>query len=237
MIKQSIGGGLFVLIIFIRGLAAAAAVNEIEVTCPLDGTKFKSPVNLTGARIGMRLDLRPIGFMDVPPRIPVCPNNHFVVYKKEFTDAEKERLRKLVLSPEYQDLAKDNSSYFLLARIFEYMGETDWIIANVYLQASWQVESRPEKEKQYLDLSLQHIKKLLSAGNKEVDRTWVTAQMLAGEMERRLGRFEEAKVRFVELSKLSGFKQGINSVIIKYQLDLIANKDTAPHDLPEPPKK
>jgi hypothetical protein len=142
-----------------------------------------------------------------------------------------------VLSPEYQNLAKDNTSYFLLAKIFEYLGETDWLIANSYLQATWQVEDKPEKEKQYLDLTLQHLNKFLSTGNKEGDRAWETGQMLAGEMERRLGRFDEAKKRFLDLSKLSGFKQGVNAAVVNYQLDLISKKDTGVHDLPNPPKK
>ncbi len=175
--------------------------------------------------------------MEVPIPLPVCPNNHFVVYKNQFTDAEKEHLKKFVLSPEYQNLAKDNSSYFLLAKIFEYLGETDWHIANSYLLATWQVENKPEKEKQYLDLTLQHLNKFLSTGNKEGDRTWETAQMLAGEMERRLGRFDDAKKRFLDLSQLSGFKQGFNAAVVMYQLDLIAKKDSGVHDLPEPPKK
>jgi len=237
MFKAMMGAGVFVLILFIYGLTTAAAAAEIEVTCPLDGTKFKSPASLRGGRIGMRLDLKPIGFMDVPTRLPVCPNNHFVVYKNQFTDAEKERLKKFVLSPEYQNLVKDNTSYFLLAKILEDLGETDWLIANAYLQASWQVEDKPDKEKQYLDLTLQHLNKFLSAGNKEGDQSLQTAQMLAGEMERRLGRFDDAKKRFLELSKLQGFKEGVNAAIITTQLDLISKKDTAPHDLPEPPKK
>jgi len=232
MIKQRLGVLCVVMTFFIHPFSAAAAAKEIEVTCPLDGTKFMSPANVTGGRMGLQLDLKPIGFMDIPPRIPVCPNNHFVVYKKEFTDAEKERLKKLVLSPDYQELAKDNPYYFLLARILEYMGETDFIVANAYLQASWQVDDRPEKQKQYIDLTLQHLKKFLSTSNQEGGPQWVTAQMLAGEMERRLGRFDEAKARFLEMSKSPKVNMGLNSNIIAYQLDLISKKDSKPHDIP-----
>ena len=232
MIQQSMRAGLVVMILLILPLTAAAVPKEIEVTCPLDGTKFMSPVNVTGGRMGLQLDLRPIGFMDIPPRLPVCPSNHFVVYKRDFTQTEKERLQKFVLTPEYQDQAKDNPSYFLLARILEFMGQTDYVVANAYLQASWQVDDRPEKQKQYLDLTLQHFKKFLSTNNKEGDREWVTAQMLAGEMERRLGRFDDAKARFLDLSKKSGFQEGPNAKIVTYQLDLIGKKDSKPHDVP-----
>lgn len=236
MLKQCIGVWLFVPLIFIGGLATASTVDETDVTCPLDGTKFKTPVDTAGVQFGIQLDLKPIGALSVPPQIPVCPNNHFVVYKKEFTDAEKESLRKLVLSKEYQDLAKDNPPYFLLARIFEHMGETEWKIAYAYLEASWQVEDKPEKYKQYIELSLQHLNKFLSAGQKEGDRDRETAQLLAGELDRRLGRFEEAKARFLELSRLPNFKQPFYSQIIKYQLELISAKDSRAHDLPKPKK-
>jgi hypothetical protein len=237
MLKSTMGVWAFVLIIFIGGLTSAAAVTEIEITCPLDGTKFKSPVPVRGVQTGTRLDFKPIGSMEIPVPLPVCPKDHFVMYKNQFTDAEKERLKKFVLSPEYQNLAKENPSYFLLAKIFEYLGETDWQIANAYLLASWQVENKPEKEKQYLELTLQHLNKFLSTGNKEGDRTWETGQLLAGEMERRLGRFDDAKKRFLGLGKLSGFKQGFNAAVLMYQLDLIAKKDSGVHELPPPPKK
>ncbi|HUK56565.1 MAG TPA: DUF2225 domain-containing protein [Nitrospiria bacterium] len=232
MVKPRRWVWLVVLLIFIGGLAAAED-TEVEVTCPLDGTKFKTPVDPSGARLGMRLDLKPIGFFKVPRRIPVCPTNHFVVYKKDFTADEKERLQKFVLSQDYQNLAKDNTPYFLLAKTFEYMGNTEWNISNTYLEASWEVENQPEKEKQYLDLSLQHFQKYLAAGKKEGDRTWETAQLLAGELARRLGRFDEAKAKFTELGALPEFKQGIYPEIIKYQMDLIAGKDSSAHDIPE----
>ncbi|HTN42640.1 MAG TPA: hypothetical protein VMN77_02470 [Nitrospiria bacterium] len=232
MIKKRLGVGVFVLIFFVGGLTAAAPVKEIEVTCPLDGTKFKTPANMAGPRMGAQLDLKPLGYMDVPPRIPVCPSNHFVVYKKDFTDDEKVRLKKFVLSPEYQEMAKDNPSYFLLAKILEYMGDTDFIVANAYLQASWQVDDRPDKEKQYIDLTLQHLKKFLSTSKTKEGPEWVTAQMLAGEAERRLGRFDEAKARFLEMSKMPVFQLSFNAKIVAYQLDLISKKDSQPHDIP-----
>lgn len=209
----------------------------IEVTCPLDGTKFKTQANVGGRPAGMRLDLKPIGFMDIPRRLPVCPTNHFVMYKNKFTPEEIEHLKKFVLSPDYQNLVKDNSSYFLVAKTFEYLGENDFLISSAYLEASWQVEKKPEVEKKYLDLSLQHLKKYLSAGKKEGDRNWQTAEMLAGEIERRLGHFDEAKARFLELAKLPEFKQGVNAAVVNYQLDLITKKDSDPHNLPPRPKK
>jgi Uncharacterized protein conserved in bacteria (DUF2225) len=235
MRNQRVGFLLIVLLLFIGGSAAAATEKEVDVTCPIDGTSFKFTPDIRGAQTGIQLDLKPIGFLIAPSKVPVCPNNHFVVYKKEFTAAEKENLKKFVLSKEYQDLVQDNPSYFLLARIYEHLGEPEWGIAYAYLEASWQVEDKPEKQKQYFEMTLQHLKTYLAAERKKGDRTWETAQLLAGELERRLGRFEEAKARFLKLSKLPVFQNGLYSRIIEYQNELISGKDTGPHDLPNKP--
>jgi hypothetical protein len=233
MMKPRVVVWILVLIVITIGSNRVEAAKEINVVCPLDGTKFKSPANVIGRQIGIQLDLKPIGFMDVPKRLPVCPSNHFVVYKTNFTDAEKERLLKFVLSQEYQDWAKNNPSYFLLGKIFEYMGDTDWVIANIYVQASWQVANKqPEKEKQYMDLTLQHLKKFLSTDLKEDSTDWISAQMLAGEMERRLGRFEDAQARFLKLSKSPEIQKSFNAQIVEYQLELISKKDSEPHLIP-----
>lgn len=236
MLKQRVGLWLIVLLIFTGVAAATAATDqEVDVICPIDGTSFKFKPDISGAQTGIQLDLKPTGFLIAPRAIPVCPNNHFVVFKKQFTDAEKESLKKFVLSKEYQDLVQDNPSYFLLARIYEHLGEPEWGIAYAYLEASWQVEDKPEKQKQYFEMTLQHLNTYLSAERKEGDRTWETAILLAGELERRLGRFEEAKARFLKLSKSPVFQQGLYSRIIKYQNELISGKDTGPHDLPKNP--
>jgi len=240
MIRYTVGIWAFLLITVILGTstAEAAATKEFEIICPLDGTKFMTPGNTTGPILGLYLDLKPVGFMDIPPRLPVCPSNHFVVYKKSFTDAEKENLRKLVLGQEYQSLAKDNTSYFLLAKIYEYTGKSEWMIANAYLRAAWQVEKTdPPKAKQYMDLTLQHLKKVLSTNTKTDDKTWISAQMLSGEMERRLGRFDDAKARFLELSKTKSIQDNYNAQIVSYQLELISQKDSAPHLLPDSKQK
>jgi Uncharacterized protein conserved in bacteria (DUF2225) len=234
MLKRRGGIWVFVLLILISSSATAATDTEVEVTCPIDGTKFMFKPDPVGVQTGIQLDLKPIGFLIVPRKIPVCPNNHFVVYKNQFTDTEKEHLKQFVLSKEYQDLALDNPSYFLVAKIYEHLGESEWDIAYAYLEASWQVEEKPEKYKQYIELSLQHLNKFLSTGQKEGDKTRETAQLLTGELERRLERFEEAKARFRELSQLPIFKQRFYSEIIKYQIGLISAKDSGPHDLPKP---
>jgi hypothetical protein len=162
----------------------AHTFGTVEVICPLDGTKFKTVVDFSGTSFGMRLDLKPIG--------PIA---------NEFTEAEKQHLIKYVNSKEYQELAVDNSTHFLLGKIFEYLEEEVLNIAHVYLKASWQVESTPEKYQKYANESLKKFKLFLSNSDKK-DDTWQTSQLVAGELERRLKRFDDAKKRFSSLKKL-----------------------------------
>jgi hypothetical protein len=211
----------------------AHTFGTVEVICPLDGTKFKTVVDFSGTSFGMRLDLKPIGPIAAPGRIPVCPTDHFVVYKdaNEFTEAEKQHLIKYVNSKEYQELAVDNSTHFLLGKIFEYLEEEVLNIAHVYLKASWQVESTPEKYQKYANESLKKFKLFLSNSDKK-DDTWQTSQLVAGELERRLKRFDDAKKRFSSLKKLPESKNGIIARIISYQLELIDKKDSAAYAIP-----
>ena len=58
------------------------------------------------------------------------------------------------------------------------------------------------------------------------------SELVAGEIERRLGKFDLAEVRFNRLKKLPEFQDARNvSDIISYQLVLIAAKDTGPHEI------
>src|SRR5438105_2338786 len=95
-------------------LVAAAAAAPVTYRCPLDGTKFKAQPDVEGAQTGTRLDLKPLGPTPAPWTVPVCPKDHYPLVKERPTDAEKKVLRKLVARPDYQALAKDHPSYFLV---------------------------------------------------------------------------------------------------------------------------
>lgn len=218
---------------FTQGGALAHTFGEEEFTCPLDGTKFKATVDLSGTSFGSRLDLKPIGPTAAPWRLPVCPMDHFIVVRQDYTEAERDLLKNYVRSQEYRDLAKTHSTYFLLAKIYEVLGEDDWKIAEAYLQGSWQVEARDAECMEYLEASLLHAKRFLEKKPKH-DETWKTAEMLSGELERRLGRFEEAQKRFKRLRRLSEFKEDRLARIIRYQLNLIKWRNTLSQKVPEP---
>lgn len=69
-------------------MAFPRTMSEVEKVCPLDGTKFKAVLDFSGTRFGMQLDMKPLGPTLAPWRIPVCPTDHFAIYKdaNEFTE-------------------------------------------------------------------------------------------------------------------------------------------------------
>jgi uncharacterized protein (DUF2225 family) len=181
---------------------------------------------------GMRLDLKPLGAVVAPAPLAVCPSCHFVVFEEDLAEDEKQLLSEYVKSKEYQEMEKEHPSYYLLAKIYERLERDKALIAHVYLQSSWQVEDNPDRCNEYLEESLNYLKAYLSA-DPERTEDWATKQVVAGELERRLGKFEDAKERFSELKYMAEFQGNLLEKIIDFQLTLIQAGDTKPHELSE----
>jgi uncharacterized protein (DUF2225 family) len=204
---------------------------ESDITCPLCHTSFKAIIEYSSSRHGMRLDLKPIGPIPAPWAIPKCPKCGFIVYKQEWEEGEQLKVKQFVDSQEYKQLLADNSTYFILAKIYENVGMDTLEIAHTYLKASWQVEHDMVKCAKYLEESLKKFEAFLAA-NKGKNNEWIKSELVAGEIERRLGKFDAAANRFNRIAKLPEFMEIRNIVeIIRYQLVLIAAKDTAPHEI------
>jgi hypothetical protein len=206
-----------------------------QVTCPVCGHHFTAIVDVSGTMFGRRLDLKPIGPYPAPWLIPVCPECHFVMYRKKIPAAEVARAKTLVQTPTYQALAKDNPSYYLQAQILKFLGRSELIVAHTLLKATWQVEHRPAKWRKIAAEAVACFDRVLAKGSPQNGR-WRTAALVAGDLERRLGRLAAAKTRF---EKLKGMKDvpklrtGILAKIIDYQLELIAKGDSRPHAIPK----
>jgi hypothetical protein len=87
--------------------------NEIMV-CPYDGTTFQFTGQSSGTVFDKTLDWMPYGPIQSPWPLAVCPTNGFVFAKRHYTDEELEKLRPLILSPEYQAMRQE-SPHFRLA--------------------------------------------------------------------------------------------------------------------------
>jgi hypothetical protein len=193
--------------------AWALTFREMEYTCPIDGKVFKTRVVASYTQFGMRLDLRPVGALVAPIPLPVCPDNGFVIYKKTFSDAELAKLKPIVLSEDYRRKRQENTSYYMVAYLRERMGAEDYELAQLYLKASWQAEGSkdPHLLEQYRSLALQRFSAFVE---KSAERSpqWWSAAVVAAELERLLGRFDNAEAR---LNKLPVAELDAKSVIPK----------------------
>jgi hypothetical protein len=221
------------LVVLAGAAANAATTAEIDEICPLDGTHFRATVDASGTSSGMRLDLMKLGAISQPSKLAECPTDHFVLYRPKFSADELAPLREAVASKEYKEaVASGQTTYFLLGKIYEHLKKSEHAIASIYLQASWQAESGSPKYQLYAGNSLTHFANYLRTAEKRDDE-WQGAQLLTGELERRLGKFADAEGHFKKLQGQPEFKDKVDAGIINYELQLIAAKDIEPHPVPK----
>ena len=216
------------------------AVNtmEQEFLCPICGTHWEQRVETSKQLRGMRLDLRQLGDVVDPPTLPQCTKCRFPLFSGRLVEQANDpakalafkRLRAFVLGGDFQMLASKNPSYFCLAQVQELLGAPHRHIALSYLRASWQVEDREAACRRLLEKAREHFMAALAEmGEGERKRSDVT--LLCGEMERRLGKWDEAEKRFREVESSGVLRSTEQAVIPVMQLRLIARKDSAPHPL------
>ena len=210
-------------------LVASAAVGhtmaEETYICPLDGTKFTATTDLSGTSDGRRLDLKPLGNTPAPWSVPICPTDHFALVKKSFTEDEKAALRKVVADPDYQRIAIDHASYFLVARIFEALREPPVEVAFAYLEASWQSESGPHYQ-EALENALAWFDRVKEGKRVE------TSRVVGIEILRLLGRFDAAAERLQSVERDLKDPTNHSQRALQKERELIDKRDRAPHEFP-----
>jgi hypothetical protein len=135
-----------------------------------------------------------------------------------------EKMMKAFQSGLFDTLPKNYPSHFYIAKISEALNDHPKIIGDCYLHASFEAEtSNPELVNEFLMTALDYYLKALPL----VDKTKETLKyslFAIGELQRRLGDFESAKLTFAQVP-IDRFNQNQ----INYELTLINNKDSDPH--------
>ncbi|MFP5391179.1 MAG: hypothetical protein ACLGI6_06485 [Gammaproteobacteria bacterium] len=197
---------------------------------------------MSGTQFGIFLDLKPYGPIAAPWPLAKCPANGFVLYKPKFSKAELAKLKPYVASAEYRTLGANHTDYYLAARLARVAGEPAVTIAQLLLRATW--EAGPQEDEQgkvkvdtqryaqYAGEALDAFKAVL-AQPADVPEQWQTDQLVALELERRLGRFEEAQARLDALAGRTEFASGTMHTIVELQRKLIAARDNQPKQVPE----
>jgi hypothetical protein len=123
------------------------------------------------------------------------------------------------------------STYFRVGMMLTHLEESQEMIAYSLLQATWQARS-VEQYSFYAGKALDAYMKLLTKPERD-PKDWTSQELIAGEMERRLGLFDLATERFTRLQSLAPFKEGLFADIVDFQQKTIAAKDTRSHKLPQ----
>ena len=220
--------GLIVLCFSLSSVATTLITKER--ICPLGGERFTVNVLGSYSTFGQRLDLKTLGTYGTDPfRLEVCPNG-FVDYKENYSKAELNKLEDLITSDNYQTLRLDNTDYFLLAKISEYMGADKLRIGGIYLKASWEAENKGNRTQyvQYLNLAIDHFNAAVDTGDTEVGFTY---RFLLVELNRLKGDFDSAKLKLKELeANLSIDEYG--KVLVALEKELIDSQNSKPKKLP-----
>lgn len=91
-----------IVMLYTTGVLYAHTSGMVEKTCPLCAEAFKCELNMSGTQFGMRPDLKPLGAIAAPRRIPVCPGCRFVLYDDEIPTEELAKCREIVQGDAYQ---------------------------------------------------------------------------------------------------------------------------------------
>ncbi len=232
--KRRPGRWAVFLAVSILGLLTASSayayVASQSFTCPLCGTHFKGPVVVSEYVGGLRLDLKPVGSDAAPHPLPVCPRDHFVLYKDDLTKAEVAKMRALVGTTGYRAAVKEGSAYVLLARILEERKAEPGAVAFALLKASWEVEGDSLKWRRCATASLEWYEKVLATrpSSAPID----AANVVRVELLRRLGRFDLAQGAADSLLARQPQPDAPLPQILEYERRLILSADRDPHEIP-----
>ena len=155
------------------------------------------------------------------------------MYRRDFTNAEMAKLKVFAASPGYASLSKE-VPYYRAAMLERHLRGSDELVAELLLGATWQART-PDQYTRYATDTLSAYRAVLaSAGSDKSERP--DRELVAGELERRLGYFWEAQARFERLLNTKELKQGLRAGIVRMQLRLIQDRDAAPHEAPDVPR-
>jgi hypothetical protein len=174
--------------------APAATLVHKTMTCPIGGATFDYAAPVSTTAFVARPDGKPYGTA-APAALPECPDNGLILYK-DYDEAEVAKLKPLVASDEYQALRKDGGQYYRAYWLMRKMGvgPEDYLWA--LLQASWEVDAKPELRARYLAELAEQSAKVPAA---PADINWIGMEARSINALRELGHFDEAAARLAKV--------------------------------------
>lgn len=223
--KRALAGCVLLL-----GLVAPAAAQKGTVTCPIGGERFsyEAPPPLSSRET--YLDQRPID-KAAPWPLAKCPGNGFVIYRNDLPRGRLDRLRHFVQTDQYQQLSKIHTTRYLEAVLRKHLEDSPYAVAWALLQASWEAADNPVRYKQYAGEALAAYDAIALESLPQI-RQRILKRMISGELARRLGQFDSARDRFLEMRDAAELSKPFFQRIVELQLKLARAKDSGPHRIP-----
>ncbi len=177
------------------GTAPSGQLAEKTVACPIGGKEFVIDSTTSLSVLGQRLDLKTLTSAPWVKWPPICPDNGFPVYRRNFSEDELERFRAIVFSEAFAGARETNLPSYMLYFVKRALGSDDYELGHALLVAIWDAEEQSvELYRQYMRLAISHFEAHLDA-HTEQDDPWWTAQILVANFERKLGNFDLALTR------------------------------------------
>jgi hypothetical protein len=199
-----------------------------DYVCPIGGEKFSQYVDSSGSSFGMGLDFKPWGPIVAPFRVPECPGNKFVMYRQDYPPALLEKLEAFVASPAYP---RDSPQYYRIYAMQKHLGEPVDRQFWTLVQVTWNnygPQGRYAREAiELADLAL--------AAETSGSKKWVNTALLKGELQRRLGMFDEALDTFKLVEQAAAdaaSREPIVATMLECQRTLIDAKSANPSPVP-----
>lgn len=190
---------ILLLLLLLTASSTTATQPPAEAkTCPLCGRAFSYVANPT--RILYHTTPCHPSYITINT-LPVCPHCHFVLFSEKVPEAQWSLCWAAMQSDRYH---VGRSSYYLLGILFEYLGKEPLQTAQCYFNASFQERENGEYLHEDLERGLAHLETYLQ-GEKNRDSFWALAQILKGDLLRRLGRFDEATAHLTQLQIAGNF--------------------------------
>lgn len=217
------------------GPTAAIETREQEIACPACGLMQRTVVPVFSVHDhGLDgeprwIDGRPGAWPDTlctQCRFPLSINAHGrrLATLLARQPAALAAVRDALQTVDYLRSAEVFPSSFLQAMLAEKAGGAPGDIADLYLQSTWQDSSDATRVREALVRSLRWHEKLLATPGQDV----VRVRFRAGEIERRLGDFDAALLRFQGLRE--SVPEGDDMrLLIEYESHLIASRDAERH--------
>lgn len=167
---------------------------RVKMRCPVGGEQFTHTTTASMSTWGERPDGKPYGSWTFPIALPECPTNGLVVFREEFSRAEKATLRRLIADPAYRALRSTDTPYYraywLEGRLEPESVEATWLL----LRAIWEAEEGSDRRARYLREFAQQAEAAPST-----TEFWIMLQLRAVNARRELGEFDAARARLAAL--------------------------------------